>query len=323
MRVKLFNKTTEIIILSDIGLKTLIPNSYTEFETITSDVDKSDMLIKHIARGDVIVNNYTNDMDASEGIKWLVTGAESFSTDSSGKIRVHETSKELGLYTYWTGRGDDTTGCVMGKGADLMIQHKIGDPMDQTIYVDFCNISNSTQLHEGYMIWDGAKPHDSASCSIVTSVIPVTAGENTNFNLYNGYLIIPAAGDGTIQPLVDITDPDPSKGCFVQMDTDEAGETTPAFWNATYNKDIHKFENITPAPLGDGEFNLFSTEITISRFVNEIHFIGSGFERLQSADSDVMTHGMRVKMDAHTSEHADDHEWVFSAILTLQRDKTA
>lgn len=323
MKVKLYNATDDLIVL-DVDNVALLPNEYNEVETNNNPVHTSNSLISLIANGDVIINNYTMDMSATAGIRWLVTQADALPLNKDGKIAVHATSKAPGLYVYWTGRGDNYTNGYIGNGETIILSHKVGEDKSQHKYIDFMCLDNKTQMHEGTIIWSGAKMGDSGSCSMVTSVMPVEPGENTNFNLYGGYLIVPAAGDGTINVTGDMTNIDPALGCFVEMMPDETGEMTPAFWNADYNPSTLKFENITPAPAGDGKYNMFAVEITISRFVNHLNLIGEGVVTLNSDDSDEMTHGMRLLHHINTSEldGIEDHDWHFSVCLTLQRDRT-
>lgn len=323
MKVKLKNTTDNIIVLTDIGDLVILPNGFEEYDTDTYDLALSDILIGYISTGDVVVNNYHNDMSAVEGVRWLVTQTERLPF-SNGKLSVHSTSKHPGLYVYWTGRGDNMENGNIGDGESILLSHKIGDPKSQKKYIDFCCLDNKSQLHEGTVIFSGAKMGDSGTCSMVTSVMPVTAGVNTNYRLHDDYLIIPANGDGDIELLGDITNINPTYGCFVEMVPDETGVQAPTFWNADINKDTRKFENITPAPDGDGRYNLFAAEIVISRFVNHINLLGEGSLVLQSEDSVDMTHGMRLLHHINTStiDGIEDHDWQFSVVLTLQRDKT-
>lgn len=325
MKLKIKNTTSDIIYISDIGHISFIPGDYTEIDTLITPIQESNVILGYIAKSELIVNNYDRDMLPCEGTKFLLTGTNQYLKDpKTGKMIVQETSKFPGLLTYWTGRGDlweENGGVSIGDGERIIINHKTGDNLYSYIYADFCTIDNLTQIHEGYMIWQGAIPGDIGSCSLVTSVMPISAGTNTMYNLYDA-LIIPAAGDGTIELLGDPTNSNPATGCLVEIDKKDDGSLImPAFWNADFNSDTHRFENITPAPMGDGRFNMFAMEITVARFVNQIHLLSNGFERLQSADSDTLNHGLRVKIESTTSSDID-HEWTFSAIMTLQRSKT-
>ena len=323
MLVKLKNITSSVISASDIGVS-LLPGQQEEYDTDLVPVNTSDIIISNISNGSIVLNNYTSNLSPTDAIKFLLNRPDILPRGKDGKISVHDTSKAPGLFVYWAGRGDNFNNGYVGNGAPILLHHKVGDPKAQQIYIDFCCVDNYTEMHEGSVIWNGAMPGDCGSCSAVTSVMPCVPGTNTNFNLYGGYLIVPAAGNGTIQVTGDLTNSDPASGCFVGIHTDETGKTPPAFWNADFNSTTRKFENITPAPNGDGKWNLFATEIYYSRFVNHINLVGSGQINLRSNDSAVMVHGMRLlhHMNTSTIEGVNDHEWTFSVALTLQRDRT-
>ena len=107
---------------------------------------------------------------------------------------------------------------------------------------------------------------------------------------------------------------------MVESYTDETGYKPTSFWNADFNSDTNRFENITAAPLGDGDYNMYTVELIGNRFVNSIPVLDNGFERLQSSDSTHLPHGIRIKATITTTN--DDHEWNFGGILTLHREKT-
>lgn len=323
MKIRLKNNTDSIITITDVSTVSITPGTYQDFDTVGTFLNESDQLVNHISRGTITINNFISDLSATDGVKWLTTG-DMLPRNKDGKVSVHDTSKSPGLYVYWTGRGDNFDNGYVGNGEPIILSHRVGESKSQIKYIDFMCLDNKTQMHEGTIVWTGAQMGDSGSCSMVTSVMPTEPGENTNFNLHDGYLIVPATGDGTLQVTGDMTNIDPRLGCFVEMVPDEVGEVTPAFWNADFNPTTMKFENITPAPNGDGQYNLFAVEVTVSRFVNHLNLLGEGVVTLHSNDSDEMTHGMRLLHHINTSEldGIDDHDWQFSVCLTLQRDRT-
>jgi hypothetical protein len=323
MIVKLRNITANIISVPDIGIS-LLPMQEETYDTDAMPIQQSDKIISHILHGEVILNDLSKDFLPVDAVRYLLSGADVLPRGKDGKVAVHASSKYPGLYVYWTGRGDNFTNNYIGNGETIILRHKVGEPKSQYKYIDFNCINNKTEMREGVIIWENARPGDSGSCSAVTSVMPTQPGVNTNFNLYNGYLIVPAAGDGNIEVTGDLTNIDPATGCFVEMLPDETGKVDPGFWNAAYNPSTNKFENISPAPDGSGRFNLFAVEIYVSRFVNHMGLIGSGSINLRSDDSASMTHGMRLLHHINTStlDDIDDHEWTFSVVLTLQRDRT-
>jgi hypothetical protein len=323
MIVKLRNITTDIISIPEIGIS-LLPMQDETYDTITVPIQQSETIISHVLSGEVILNDLSKDFLPVDAVRYLLSGADVLPRGKDGKIAVHATSKYPGLYVYWTGRGDNFTNNYIGNGETILLQHKVGESKAQHKYIDFHCIDNKSEMREGVVVWENAKPGDCGSCSAVTSVMPTEPGVNTNFRLHEGYLIVPAAGDGDIQVTGDLTNIDPATGCFVGVVTGETGYTTPGFWNADYNPTTRKFENIAPAPDGTGKFNLFAVEVYISRFVNHLNFLGTGSVNLRSDDSAPLTHGMRLLHHINTStlEGIPDHEWTFSVVLTLQRDRT-
>ena len=230
------------------------------------------------------------------------------------KIIVQQTSRPLDTAIYFTSQSDDTTDPTsVGGGDQLMnISHHIGDPLEQSLYIDFNIKENKTFLHEGYVMWKDAS-FDSVSMEVVPMVTKNAAGTSTNYNLYGGYLIIPAAGDGTLA----VQDND---RVFVENPVNMDGTRDPGFWNADYSTETHTFSNITPAPAGNGIYNMFAVEVPLSRFVNRVLLLNNGFIMLQSAESSEMGQGMRVKLTLQT--YNTDHAWSAACILTMHRART-
>jgi len=325
----------------------------------------------------------------SESIVAIGTVTDEDPRDSSNKMRIHETSRPLGLETYFTGQADDISDITKkGGGDDFIIEHiadisithvsrasniatikcdketklRVGDIVvidcadnaydvetavvlsmpgttsftvsntgddeseksssgsvfiwKQHCYLDFNIIENETWIHEGYIIWRDAE-FDSITLEMVPILTPYSAGENTYYNLYGGYLIVPAAGDGTIQPTNDMTDP--RDGLIYIPDTD-LGVPPVAYWDADWNSTSKAFENIAANAQAQGRYNMFTSEIVFGRFVNHVHLLGWGFEMLQSADTARIGQGMRLKATAET--HGEDHAWKVSCALTMHREDT-
>jgi hypothetical protein len=239
--------------------------------------------------------------------------------DRSGKTRVHQTSRKLGLRVMWTGVGDDPTDIhKVGNGESFEVVHDLGEGDPESLYIDFNMVKNETWLHEGYITWKNCEM-DKLSLEMCPRVTAGEAGTDTNYNLYGGYMVIPAAGDGTFNITADITDPNAG---LVYMPDNDLGEAPTAFWNADYNSTTKLYENITPAPTGNGRYNMFSVEITFARFLSHMPLLGSGFIALNSSDTDQMGHGMRLKMVADTSQTAEDHVWSVACLMCLHRESS-
>ena len=148
--------------------------------------------------------------------------------------------------------------------------------------------------------------------------------ENTTFNLYGGYLIIPAAYDGNIFVTSDITQ---CHGGLVKTTPTEDGIMAPSYWNADWNSSTGLFENVAPAPLGDGNYNIFAAEISLAKFINRLPLLGDGFVLLQTSDVEEWAHGWRARFMQETNIDAEngftDHDWYVSMYIVLHREKIA
>jgi hypothetical protein len=240
--------------------------------------------------------------------------------DISGKIRVHQSPRKEGLYICWSGAGDDPADVhsIWG-GRATNIVHRIGNPAIRTKYIEVNCVNNETWLQEGYLTWEGGSL-DRFTFEIVPRVTATSAGVDTNYNLQDGYLIIPADGDGTLNVDADLTDPNAG---LVFMPDGDKGQSPYAFWDADYNSTTKLYENITPNSAGEGRYNMFSQEVVLARFVNEIQIHGSGFMALDSSDTEQLGHGMRLKVIGRTNTTLiGDHDWSVTFILCFHRKQT-
>lgn len=242
--------------------------------------------------------------------------------DRSGKLRVHQTSRKLGTIISWTGEGDDpSTPSDIGGGEPFSFTYKIGQSIPLVKYIDFNMVENETWLHEGYITWKDCYL-DALDLKVVSTVTSTVTSSGTNYDLYGGYLIVPAIpGTGTIDIISDITT---SSGGLVFMPKNDLNEASIAYWNAEWDTVTKKFTNITAAPSGDGEYNMFSVEVTIAHFVRKMPLLNSGFIALNSSDTDELGHGMRLKMAAYTNISTDvgDHDWAVACTMCLHRART-
>jgi hypothetical protein len=241
--------------------------------------------------------------------------------DKSGKLRVHQTSRQIGMRTIWTGRGDDPSDVTdIGNGEHLTFTHKVGDGNTSiTKYFDFNIIENETWIHEGYITWK-TDEMIYVSFSMVPRVVTVSGVTGGDKAIYGGYLVVPTApGNGNIEVVNDITDPN---GGFVCIPVTDFDVPATAFWDADYNSSAQTVENIRPNYDGKGKLNLFSYEVGFARFVTRIPLIGTGNMRLQSSDADQIGHGMRLKMTVESSDQVEDYDWSLGGILCLHRKKS-
>ncbi len=319
MAINLKNNTQEIINLVDIGI-IIPPNETYVIDTKEKkyEIATSDDLIKLISDQKIIVNDDINNLSPTDGIRAISTDAIlTGPKDRSGKIRVHQTSRKLGTMTCFTGAGDDPNDLrVVGSGEQCVYHHSVGDPLEVVKYLDFNIVENETWIHEGYLTWKGGN-FDQVDCSIVPRVTNVVPGENTFYNLYNGYLIVPAAGDGQYNLASDITDPN---GGLVYMPKSDLGIRPQAFWDADWNPETMKYENIRANLTGTGMFNMFAAEVPFNRLFTRVPLLGDGFVELRTSDTSELGHGMRFKITYYTN--GEDHDWGLAFAFVLHRKYT-
>lgn len=232
-----------------------------------------------------------------------------------GRQMVHATPRYRGSVTCFTSEDDDQTdpSQVWGGANKLQLHHQVTDPLDQSFYLDFNTIDNRTYLLTGLLSWTGTE-FDEWHCCIVPKTTVTSAGTNTNYNLFGGYLVIPAAGDGTLT----VNDAD---RVLVEVPLNENGQRSGAgYWDADYNTTTKVFENIVANNNGTGQFNMFSVEVPFHKYVNTYVMIGSGTARLTAFDADMLGHNVRLRFDFKTI--GTDHEWKFTGNITMFRKRT-
>jgi hypothetical protein len=235
-----------------------------------------------------------------------------------GRQIIQNTPRYIGTTTCFAGAGDDTSDMrkVWGDDGDisyLELHHEIGQATEQTVYFDLNLANNKGYVFSGLVQFKDAK-NDSLDCYVVPAVTPTHgAGSGTYFNLYGGYLIVPAAGDGTL-----VVNPTEIK--LVDVGLNEFGDKSgPGYWDATFNTTTGLYENLAANALAEGQFNIFAVEVTLAKYCHKQLLLGSGSITLQSFDAANFGQGMRMKCVLTT--RGADHEWWWNASLTLFRKK--
>ena len=226
---------------------------------------------------------------------------------------VKNTARPIGTFTSFTSYGDNPSviGDV-GSGASLHNKHSVGEPLVQYVYCDFNVKENRTFIQEGYANWNTAR-FDRVMMEIVPQVTVYTPGTNTFFNVYGGYLVVPAAGDGYAN-----ISPEDMRLVEVPLNIDDPTvRQGPGYWNAEYDVATHSFQNLTAAPMGDGQYNMFAAEVTLERVAN-ICLVGDNkVLNLKTEDVAEFGHGMRIRLTLETL--TPDHVWDVSIILCTHR----
>jgi hypothetical protein len=326
MIVNVTNNTESVLIIGDLGNLAISSGATVDIgqQKSLTDIAESNDLITHISSSNVSINNGERDLSSAEAIKYITLhNVLSEHRDRSGKLRVHQTSRKFGTIIQWTGEGDDPDNpSVLGGGEKFSFDYKAGSSEPLVKYIDFNCVETETWLHEGYLTWKNAHM-DRIDLMVVTRSTGIDmVGTGGNYDLYGGYLIVPAVpGEGSLNITSDITT---HSGGLIYMPLGDLGEPPTAFWDADWNSSTQRYENITPAPTGNGSYNMFPAEIKIAHFVRGVPLLGDGFIALNSSDTDELGHGMRLKMSLDVNqETADDHDVAVACIMCLHRSKVA
>lgn len=267
-----------------------------------------------IGDGKATVNNGTIVYQTAESA-WNFLIGHSVENIDNRQI-VHATPRFLGTYTVFTGSDDDHTDPHSVGGSsninDLFKKHEVGGPNPEQLYLEFNTIYNKTYVRQGDIMWKDAD-FDFISFHIVPKITTYSSGSNTNYNLYGGYLIVPAAGDGTTV----VSDED---RVLVECTPNEFGVYPAGYWDADWNITTKELENITPNYGGAGKYNMFGAEVSLNCFVNRRRLLGSNTHKCATEDISQLGHNLRLRLDMHT--YGTDHAWSFGGTMMLYRQKT-
>jgi len=253
------------------------------------------------------------------------------STD--GRQIVKPNLRPIGANGYCAGRGENPDSpASIGNGVEAVrFDHVAGDGIpnfSQPIY--FHVEGNRTWLWDGYLRYTDAL-FDEFSFEIRPYVTSVLTGQtNTNFNLYKGYLLIPAAGNGTIS-----LNPEAKLyPCSVVPKTD-TGFCPAAYWNLDYNSSNNTYGNLTPAANpnsnglpGNGKYNFFTADVCLKRYIHKWGMLGDGIELFSSSDPSEFGSYLKAVFKFTTIGNANpaqftDHSWRALCNWTMFREKIA
>ena len=230
------------------------------------------------------------------------------------RAMIHATPRYRGTVTCFSSQDEDQAdpSKVWGGANKIKYHHTIGSSLTHSFYLDFNTIDNTTYMFSGSFNWVDCN-FDEVHVYIVPKVTASSAGVSTNFNLFGGYLIVPAAGDGTLTV-------NPADMQLVQVTRNEFGNFPAGYFDADYNTTTKVFENVVPNVNGTGAFNLFSVEVPFHKYVNNYVMLGNYGNSLTSYDADSLGHNIRLRFDFQTD--GADHDWKFAGNIVLFRGKT-
>jgi hypothetical protein len=252
-----------------------------------------------------------------------------------GRLSVQSTPRPVGTSTVHTGYSDlmyheNGTRNIedVGNGEIIRLDHikgggvSAGNHLVETVYVDFNTILNpsyifrATILHSNFI-------NSNISCYAVCRHSTFNAAVNSNYmtipylNTPNS-LVLPVNGNGNCEP-DDINNVELIEAAYLAD-----GYRGPGFWNATIDYTAPKgFKDITPAPLGNGQYNIFSSEVKFDRFVNVILDSPGRHEEtvIDSFDVSRIPHGLRLKIVIKIPKDSDTTCTAFTNIM-MYRSKS-
>jgi len=240
--------------------------------------------------------------------------------DRSGKLRVHQTSRKLGLRIMWTGVGDDPSDITKAGGGEYIYFIHTASGIDTKMkYIDFNIVENETWIHEGYITWNNCNM-DTLTLQMVPRTVTVSGVTGGDKTVYGDYIVVPTPpGQGDYEVVNDLTEPN---GGLVYMPNNDLDEPPTAYWDADYNSETKKYENIRPNYTAQGRYNIFSYEVIFAEFIKQIPLLATGFVPLNSSDTDQVGHGMRLKLITSTCTEVAPHDWSVACIICLHRDRS-
>lgn len=184
---------------------------------------------------------------------------------SDGKLIFLPNLFPGGVTLYLCGAGDDR---VAGRGAGPLFQmaHDVAGPTEMEF-----QFNDGIYFAGGTLTWRGGNVGDWISLEAYAPATPVVPSVAGNANLHPSGILVPAAGDGTLQVDLATAIPVPA--------FDDAGVKS-GMWN--WDDPWTGLGNITPAAVpGTGNCHLIPAVVPLARFANKMPLLGDGTMNLQ------------------------------------------
>jgi len=314
--LKLKNISQSDIVLTDLGMQLVQPNDTIDLDSSRKEqVANSSQIIQLLSDSSISVIDHDN--TEIEELTCAIDAIKGFSIKSlktfDNKTWVQSTKRPIGTFTCFMSEGDNQVSTLsVGNGEKMLFFHQTSESLEQHLYIDFNVKENKTYMGEGTAIWKDCN-FDMLHLNVVPKVTTYTSGTNTSYNLYGGFLIVPANNDGTIEiqaqdiQLVEV----PYSIDYPTLRQDSG------FWDADYNLQTHEFDNLRPNYSGTGQYNIFGAEIKFATVVCLI-LLDNGTVNFVCSDVSELVHGMRIKFSFTT--YAPDHNWKCALNLSLNRE---
>ena len=282
------------------------------------DLLNDESLIPDWSRNFIEINDGNQIIQTSNQLIALTKGSFATLRTTDNRIITKPNVRPIGTRGYFSSRDDLLSNPVdVGNGTNVVkLDHKINQNRVVTISQQFNVEGNPTWLHEGFLKYQGA--HFDQFCFYISTVItPHTPGNGTNFQLLPSHgIIIPAAGNGNA--VVNTSDLTTLVSVVPRTDS---GIFPAAFWNATSNRTTGKYENLTPAPTGNGRYNIFYIEVILKRYLNDITLLGTDLLSFETTDPTQLASNLKCNYMFTTV--GDDHNWQAVCYISMYRRKIA
>lgn len=250
--------------------------------------------------------------------------------NSNGNLIVQPTCRPPGTVTCHTGYSDDILNMSdVGNGKIIRVDHMKGGGSNtiitdmhliEQLYVDFNTVLNPTYIFRAKILHSNFI-NSNISCYVTNRITPFVHGSGT---IYQGIpylgqsnaLILPSNNTGNLQLYGEVS--------LVETQYLDNGTRGQGFWNAEIDYNEPKlFKNITPAPYGNGKYNIFAKELLFDRFVNIILDSPgkSMVTEIDSFDISRLPHGVRLKIVIKIPKDSDSTCTAFTNIM-MYRTKT-
>jgi hypothetical protein len=237
------------------------------------------------------------------------------------RIITVDNSRPLFTRKYFTSVDDDITDSKnCGDGTSkLFINHKINDPLQKVIEQRFNTYLNDTWFFRGYLQFTNAL-FDEMCFEVRPEVSECNPAQGSNFyKLPSNGIIIPVDGWGNVNINLNSKYVYPVE-CVPRTDN---GERPAGFWNCDFDEETNSFKNITPAPNGDGLYNIFGEEYILKRHINKFQMLGTGSYEFDTKDASRLGSNLRLItiFNTYVDENNPDHEWQACINMSMFREK--
>lgn len=304
--IKLKNMTSRV--LSFAGKDLLVGEVLDVSPSLQTFYKESTELFDIIGCGDIVVNDGTKDLSATDGWKWLLGNGGFPISEIGNKVWVHSSTKPVidgkMFYVQWVGSGDNEDLMLLGQGPIAAIQNIPGTPRAH-VDLKFANEFGDTFVHEGYAMWENAKLGDYVNALIVAEGTHVQQFQDLDLIVdIDGYLKYSPSGPGT-----------GTHGFAAPP------YLLPRTFSHDGDWDYDETNGLRPNFAGTGEYKMSINECIIHRFINRMPLLGTNGHpvRLASEDTFKLPHGYFLRLEC---VNASNSEWSAAFFITVYRERT-